>query len=169
MFMLLILFFQPLHLFCCYFGGSPKMTVSAVQNWDLANLEKKKKKKKIWVLLFLPRCFPGDSQRADFKCWVQGNVRHGPSVSLKRCKSSSASFGCLFPSGASQIVSRRAARTQSPGESPNIQGIKRHLACESLPLFLTLRAAFYFPFPRLLPSSRLLSTTNVQSHHFDFP
>lgn len=112
--------------------------------------------------------FSGDSQRADFKCWVQENVRHGPSVTLKRCKSSSASLGCCFPRER-HTSSPPSSEDTVPGESPNIQGIKRHLACESLPLFLTLHAVFYFPCPHFLPSWLLLSTTNVQSHRFDFP
>lgn len=98
--------------------------------------------------MFLPWCF----LETDFKCWVQENVRHGPSVSLKRCKSSSALFGCCFPRERRKS-SPSSSEDTVPGESPNIQGIKHHLACESLPLFLTPRAVFYFPFPHLLPSS----------------
>lgn len=74
-----------------------------------------------------------------------GNVRHGPSVSLKRCKSSSASFRCCFPRERHKS-SAPSSEDTVPGDGPNIQGIKRHLACESLPLFLTLHALFYFPF-----------------------
>lgn len=104
--------------------------------------------------------------------WLQmlssGNVRHGPSVSLKRCKSSSASFGCCFPRERHKS-SPPSSEDTVPRDSPNIQGIKRHLACESIPLMPALRAVFYFPFPHLLLSSLLLSTTNIQAHHFDFP
>lgn len=55
-------------------------------------------------------------------------------------------FFCLFPSGASQIVSaRQQLYSMFPRGSPNIQGIRRHLACKSLFLCLTLCIAFYFP------------------------
>lgn len=82
----------------------------------------------------------------------------GPSVSLKRYKSSSA----VVSLGSVTNRRRRAARTQSPG-SPNIQGIKRHLARESLPLFPTLRAAFYSPF--FLISSRPRCLSALQTFH----
>lgn len=52
-----------------------------------------------------------------------------------------------------------------PRGSPNIQGIRRHLACKSLFLSLTLCIAFYFPPSLLLSLSSLPpSCTNIQSH-----
>lgn len=65
--------------------------------------------------------FSRDWQHADFKCGVQGSVRHRPSVTLKRCKSSSASFGCFFPRGVSQIVTAEQ-RGQSPWGEPKYPG-----------------------------------------------
>lgn len=65
--------------------------------------------------------FSRDWQHANFKCWVQGNVQHRPSVTLKRCKSSSASFSCFFPRGASQIVTAEQ-RGQSPWGEPKYPG-----------------------------------------------
>lgn len=69
------------------------------------------------ILLFVTLVW----QHADFKCWVQGNAWHRPPVSLKRCKSSSASFGCCFPWETSQIVTAMQ-RGQSPWGEPKYRG-----------------------------------------------
>lgn len=90
--------------------------------------------------------FSGDSQRANFKCWVHENVRHGPSLSLKRCKSSSASFSCCFP-WERHKSSPPSSEDTVPGESPNIQGIKRHLA-----FLYSWRSVLSFIYPILISS-----------------
>lgn len=49
-----------------------------------------------------------------------------------------------------------------PRGSPNIQGIRRHLACKSLFLSLTLCIAFYSP--PLSPTLAILSASQLYKH-----
>lgn len=103
-------FFQSLHLFCCYFGGSP--------TWQsvLSKIEIRLIKKMIYVLLFLPWCFPEtlsaltsnaefrrtcDTDRQSLSNAVKAHLPHWAVVSL----------------GSVTHRHRRAARTQSPGRA----------------------------------------------------
>lgn len=52
---------------------------------------------------------------------------------------------CCFPEEP-LILSVPGNNYMFPRGSPNIQGIKHHLACKSFSLFLTLCLGFYFPF-----------------------
>lgn len=82
------------------------------------------------------------------------------------CSSPLFSVSFVFPSGASQIVSARQ-QLDVPLGCPNIQGIRRHLACKSLFLCLTLCIAFYFP-PSLVHSQPSLphNCTRIPSNSF---
>lgn len=100
-----------------FYSATSVAILEAPQNENRCGPKLKSGWLKNLILLFVTWVW----QHADFKCWVQGNARHRPSVSLKRYKSSSASFGCCFPRGASQIVTAEQ-RGLSPRGEPKYPG-----------------------------------------------
>lgn len=90
----------------------------------------------------------GDIHGIVLAWWFLGYV-DGLSVSLRhreKLVSSSTSFSVFFCSPQEPLkLSVPGNNYMFPRGSPNIQGIRRHLACKSLFLSLTLCPAFYFP------------------------
>lgn len=164
-------------LFCCYFGGSPKKHLEALQNRVWLDLKKfynlKNFKFHFYCLEFWNNnsglqqfVFSNSMQPANSKWWVHWIVKAWWYVRICTVCQSEPQWmfvrliQCCFPQEPLKL-SVPGNNYMFPRGSPNIQGIRHHLACTSLFLSLTLCIAFYFP---LSSSLSILSASQQYKH-----